>query len=107
VYVTGYDRKMPFVDLENFMKQYGEIMNVQKKIDERGRGKGFVFVEYKAKESADRAVEDSGRANLMGNRLTINYKVSKVKVVEDRDCWFCLENPNVMQSDKILTLFID
>jgi RNA recognition motif-containing protein len=96
IYVTGYDRKTSFVDLEHFMKQYGEIVQVQKKIDEKGRGKGFVFVEYKTKESAEKAVEDSGRANLLGNRLTINYKISKVKVLEDRDCWFCIDNPKVI-----------
>ncbi|TNV85145.1 hypothetical protein FGO68_gene10308 [Halteria grandinella] len=95
IYVTGFDRKTSFVDLEHFMKQYGDIVQVQKKIDEKGRGKGFVFVEYKERESAERAVEESGRANLMGNRLTINYKISKIKVVEDRDCWFCLDNPKI------------
>lgn len=34
IYVSGYDRHLPFVDLENFMKKYGEIVNVQKKIDD-------------------------------------------------------------------------
>lgn len=77
------------------MKKYGEIVNVQKKIDEKGRSKGFVFIEYKDKESAEKAVEDSGRANILGHKLTINYKISKIKVTEDRDCWFCLDNPNV------------
>lgn len=76
---------------------------MQKKIDDKGRSKGFVFVEYKDKESAAKAVEDSGRANLMGNRLTINYKISKIKVLEDRDCWFCLDNPKVKD---IITNFI-
>ena len=96
VYVTGYDRHMPFVDLENFLKKYGDILKIQQKLDLKGRSKGFVFVEYKDKEHADAAVAESGRANLMGRRLTINYKMSKVKAVQvDRDCWFCLANPNV------------
>lgn len=54
-----------------------------------------MFVEYKDAESASKAVEDSGRANILGHRLTINYKVSKVKLLVDRDCWFCIDNPNV------------
>jgi hypothetical protein len=52
-------------------------------------------VEYEDKESAERAIEESGRANILGRKLTINYKMSKVKEVEDRDCWFCYDNPNV------------
>lgn len=52
-------------------------------------------MEYEDKESAEKAVDDSGRANILGRKLTINYKVSKVKVLEDRDCWFCIDNPNV------------
>ena len=109
VYVSGFDRHLAFVDLENYLKKYGEIVHVESKIDnvrlaffnnvQKGRNKGFVFVEYKDAESAANAVEDSGRANILGHRLTINYKVTKVKVLVDRDCWFCIDNPNVsMQS---------
>lgn len=54
-----------------------------------------MFVEYKDKENAQAAVEESGRANIMGHKLTINYKISRTKVLVDRDCWFCLDNPNV------------
>jgi RNA recognition motif-containing protein len=28
VYVSGFDRGLPFIDLENFMKKYGEINQV-------------------------------------------------------------------------------
>ena len=52
-------------------------------------------MEYTNKDSAEKAVEDSGRANILGRKLTINYKMSKVKVLVDRDCWFCIDNPNV------------
>ena len=58
-------------------------------------------MEYKEKESAEKAVEESsdqGKAQIMGQKLTINYKISKIKVLEDRDCWFCLDNPNVIPS---------
>lgn len=54
-----------------------------------------MFVEYEDKGSAERAIEDSGRANILGRKLTINYKMSRVKEVEDRDCWFCYDNPRV------------
>ena len=53
-------------------------------------------MEYEDKESAEKAVDDSGKANVMGRRLTINYKMSRQKVLEDRDCWFCYNNPNVI-----------
>lgn len=33
MYVTGFDRHLAFVDLENYMKKYGEIVQVQRKID--------------------------------------------------------------------------
>jgi hypothetical protein len=52
-------------------------------------------VEYANPEAALKAIEDSGRANIMGRKLQINYKISKVKVVEDRDCWFCIDNPKI------------
>lgn len=52
-------------------------------------------MEFETKESAEQAVDESGRANILGRKLIINYKMSKVKVVEDKDCWFCYDNPNV------------
>ena len=30
VYVSGFDRQLAFVDLENYLKKYGEIVNIQK-----------------------------------------------------------------------------
>jgi RNA recognition motif-containing protein len=77
------------------MKKYGEIKQVIRQQDEKGRSKGWVFVEYATPEAALKAIEDSGRANIMGRKLQINYKISKVKVVEDRDCWFCIDNPKI------------
>ena len=77
------------------MKKYGEIKQVIRQQDEKGRSKGWVFVEYANSEAALKAIEDSGRANIMGRKLQINYKISKVKVVEDRDCWFCIDNPKI------------
>lgn len=93
--MSGFDRGLPFVDLENYMKKYGEIKQVIRQQDEKGRSKGWVFVEYANPEAALKAIEDSGRANIMGRKLQINYKISKVKVVEDRDCWFCIDNPKI------------
>jgi len=77
------------------MKKYGEIKQVIRQQDEKGRSKGWVFVEYANAEAALKAIEDSGRANIMGRKLQINYQISKVKVVEDRDCWFCIDNPKI------------
>jgi hypothetical protein len=33
VYVSGYDRHLAFVDLENYLRKYGEIVHVESKID--------------------------------------------------------------------------
>lgn len=52
-------------------------------------------MEFETEESAEKAVEDSGRANVLGRKLTINHKMRRVKVEEDKDCWFCFNNPNV------------
>ena len=63
---------------------------------QKGRAKGYLFVEYEDKESAEKAVDESGRANILGRKLTINYKMTKPKAPqEDRDCWFCYNNPNI------------
>ena len=95
VYVTGFDKGLPFLDLENYMRKYGDIVHVIRHQDEKGRSKGWVFVEYKTAEDAEKAIMDSGRANIMGRKLQINYKISKVKVLEDHDCWFCIDNPKI------------
>ena len=95
VYVTGFDKGLPFLDLENYMRKYGDIVHVIRHQDEKGRSKGWVFVEYKTAEDAGKAIMDSGRANIMGRKLQINYKISKVKVLEDHDCWFCIDNPKI------------
>jgi RNA recognition motif-containing protein len=95
VYVTGFDKNLPFIDLENFMRKYGEVVQVIRHQDDKGRSKAWVFVEYKTPEDAEKAIMDSGRANIMGRKLQINYKISRVKVLEDRDCWFCIDNPKI------------
>jgi RNA recognition motif-containing protein len=79
VYVTGFDRGIGMPDLEQFLQKYGQVAHLIRQTDDKGRGKNFVFVEYKNPEAAALAVEDSGRANLMGRRLTINYKMTRVK----------------------------
>jgi hypothetical protein len=33
VYVSGFDRHLAFVDLENYLKKYGEIVQIESKID--------------------------------------------------------------------------
>lgn len=61
-----------------------------------------MFVEFELADSATQAVEDSGRANVLGRKLTMNFKMTKKansnnagNALEDKDCWFCFENPNV------------
>lgn len=60
-----------------------------------------MFVEFELADSATQAVEDSGRANVLGRKLTMNFKMTKKAntnssgALEDKDCWFCFENPNV------------
>lgn len=81
--------------MENFLQKYGKIKQVHRQYDHKGRNKGYVFVEFETKESAEAAVNESGRANVLGRKLIMNFKMSKVKVVEDKDCWFCFENPNI------------
>lgn len=77
IYVSGYDKRLAFEDLENYMSKFGKIIKLHRQFDQKGRSKGFVFIEYEDKESAERAVDDSGRANILGKKLTINYKIGK------------------------------
>ena len=60
---------------------------------------GYAFVEYETVEMATKAVEDSGRATVLGRKLNINFKSSanKRRENEDKDCWFCFDNPNVIR----------
>eukprot|EP00347_Sterkiella_histriomuscorum_P005571 403356100 len=95
IYVGGFDRHLAIEDLQNFLTKYGKIKNLQRQFDQKGHSKGYVFVEYETKESAEAAVNESGRANILGRKLIMNHKMSKVKVVEDKDCWFCFDNPNI------------
>ena len=47
VYVTGFDKGVGMPDLEQYLTKYGPIANLIRQTDEKGRGKNFVFVEYK------------------------------------------------------------
>ena len=52
-------------------------------------------MEFEEKESAERAVDDTGKANVLGRKLIMNYKMKRNKVLVDKECWFCYNNPNV------------
>mmetsp|Transcript_41033 Transcript_41033/g.39548 ORF Transcript_41033/g.39548 Transcript_41033/m.39548 type:complete len:173 (+) Transcript_41033:149-667(+) len=77
------------------MEKYGAIKHFSRQYDHKGRSKGHAFVEYHELESAQKAVEETGRANVLGRKLVMNYKIATKKVLEDRDCWFCFDNPNI------------
>jgi RNA recognition motif-containing protein len=47
VYVSGFDRKLAFVDLENYLKKYGEIVQVERKIDSVRNKYDILFLERK------------------------------------------------------------
>jgi diadenosine tetraphosphate (Ap4A) HIT family hydrolase len=47
-------------------------------------------------ETAEKFVTDNDCVlALEGRLLKINFKMKRVKVQEDKDCWFCFDNPTI------------
>ena len=44
---------------------------------------------------AEDFVAKDGELALQGHLLKINFKMKRVKVQEDKDCWFCFENESI------------
>ena len=44
---------------------------------------------------AEAFVAQDQELSIQGRLLRINFKMKRVKVQEDKDCWFCFENPSI------------
>ena len=46
----------------------------------------------------------NNEGTLQGRQLKINFKMKRVKVQEDKDCWFCYDNPSI-ERDLIVRIY--
>ncbi|KAI0555055.1 RNA-binding domain-containing protein [Xylaria curta] len=60
--------------LQEAFGKYGTIMNLNIARDGRGLSRGFGFVTYTNKESANRAIKEAGNSFWHGRRITVDHR---------------------------------
>jgi ATP-dependent DNA helicase RecG len=80
VYVGNIPLEIEQTDLMNAFGKYGDVVNVYiPRTQDTNQVKGYAFVEFGLKESASRAISDSGKIILRGRRLHVNEAIKKIK----------------------------
>jgi RNA recognition motif-containing protein len=58
VFIGNLNKHAALTDIETFVQKWGLVRKVQQHMDEKGRSKNFVFVEFETKEGAQNCVAD-------------------------------------------------
>jgi len=97
---TIFARNLPFAatesDLEAFFARAGEIVDIRRPGDDKGRPVGHCWIQYDGPEAAEAAVQLHEQM-LMGRTVTIEMSTSTGGSVQPSgkpvdNCWFCLSN---------------
>ncbi len=83
-YAKVYVGNIPFeaepTELMSVFAQYGDVVNVSiPRYQETNQVRGYAFVEFELKDSASRAISDSGKVILRGRRLEVKEAIKKFK----------------------------
>ncbi|KAH9851597.1 RNA-binding protein Prp24 [Lenzites betulinus] len=78
VYVAGLSKLVTKEDLETLFKTYGTVKDVRMIMDEKGRFKGFAFVEFASEQEA-RAALAANNHELKKRRMAVTLSDSRVK----------------------------
>jgi ATP-dependent DNA helicase RecG len=83
-YAQVYVGNIPFetepIELMNVFSKYGDVVNVSiPRNQDTNKLKGYAFVEFERKDSASRAIYDSGKLILHGRKLYVNESLKKIK----------------------------
>ncbi|KAI0669180.1 RNA-binding protein Prp24 [Trametes maxima] len=78
VYVAGLSKLVTKEDLETLFKTYGAVKDVRMILDDKGRSKGFAFVEFENEQDA-RAALAANNHELKKRRMAVTLADSRVK----------------------------
>ncbi|EJF56678.1 RNA-binding protein Prp24 [Dichomitus squalens LYAD-421 SS1] len=78
VYVAGLSKLVTKEDLENLFKTYGTVKDVRMILDDKGRSKGFAFVEFETENDA-RAALAANNHELKQRRMAVTLADSRVR----------------------------
>ncbi|KAI8978842.1 RNA-binding protein Prp24 [Trametes punicea] len=78
VYVAGLSKLVTKEDLENLFKTYGTVKDVRMIVDDKGRFKGFAFVEFEDEQEA-RAALAANNHELKRRRMAVTLADSRVR----------------------------
>ncbi|KAI0366626.1 RNA-binding protein Prp24 [Pilatotrama ljubarskyi] len=78
VYVAGLSKLVTKEDLENLFKTYGTVKDVRMILDDKGRSKGFAFVEFESEQEA-RAALAANNHELKKRRMAVTLADSRVR----------------------------
>jgi RNA recognition motif-containing protein len=71
IFVGGLARTLDEEKIRKHFKKFGKITNLRMPLDEKGVGKGFVFIEYENESAIEPALKDSG-IMLEGKKIRID-----------------------------------
>ncbi|KAI0357377.1 RNA-binding protein Prp24 [Trametes cingulata] len=78
VYVAGLSKLVTKEDLENLFKTYGNVKDVRMILDDKGKSKGFAFVEFESEQEA-RAALAANNHELKKRRMAVTLADSRVR----------------------------
>ncbi|KAL7280196.1 hypothetical protein ACG7TL_006615 [Trametes sanguinea] len=78
IYVAGLSKLVTKEDLENLFKTYGTVKDVRMILDDKGRSKGFAFVEFENDQEA-RAALAANNHELKKRRMAVTLADSRVR----------------------------
>ncbi|KAI0771140.1 RNA-binding protein Prp24 [Trametes elegans] len=78
VYIAGLSKLVTKEDLENLFKTYGTVKDVRMILDDKGKSKGFAFVEFENEQEA-RAALAANNHELKKRRMAVTLADSRVR----------------------------
>ncbi|KAI0842845.1 RNA-binding domain-containing protein [Hypoxylon sp. FL0890] len=79
IFVSNMTFDATEMHLREAFTKYGEILGLKIGRDGRGLSRGFGFITFKDKESADRAVAEANKSFWHGRRISVEHKKENVK----------------------------
>ena len=54
-----------------------------------------MFIKFEKDDAAEKFIQLDGQLTMEGRLLKINFKMKRMRVMEDKDCWFCFDNSTI------------
>lgn len=82
IYIGGLDLELSEGDIITAFSQYGEIVDIDLKRDEKGVSKGFCFLAYEDQRSTNLAVDNFNGIKLGDRNITVDHKLGYFKKMD-------------------------